>query len=47
MDAAVVRRVVRDVRRDLGTDVWDGRYGHLRKLAAYDAGLRLVVSAAV
>jgi SAM-dependent methyltransferase len=45
MDASVVQRVVRDVRRDLESGEWDERYGHLRTLAAFDAGLRLVVSA--
>ena len=45
LDESVVRRVVRDVRRDLASGVWDERYGHLRKLDAFDAGLRLVVSA--
>ena len=44
MDASVVRRVVRDVRRDLESGAWDERHGHLRKLDAFDAGLRLVVS---
>jgi SAM-dependent methyltransferase len=44
MDASVVQRVVRDVRRDLESGVWDERYGHLRRLDAFDAGLRLVVS---
>ena len=45
LDASVVERVVRDVRRDLESGVWDERYGHLRKLDAFDAGLRLIVSA--
>ena len=45
MDASVVQRVVRDVRRDLDSGLWDERHGHLRKLDAFDAGLRLVVSA--
>lgn len=45
MDASVVQRVVRDVRRDLESGVWDERHGHLRKLDAFDAGLRLIVSA--
>ena len=45
MDASVVRRVVRDVRRDLESGLWDERHGHLRKLDAFDAGLRLVVNA--
>lgn len=44
MDTTVVRRVVGDVRRDLESGAWDERYGHLRKLDAFDAGLRLVVS---
>ena len=44
MDASVVQRVVRDVRRDLENGVWDERHGHLRKLDAFDAGLRLIVS---
>jgi SAM-dependent methyltransferase len=44
MDASVVQRVVRDVRRDLESGLWDERYGHLRKLDAFDAGLRLIVS---
>jgi SAM-dependent methyltransferase len=46
MDDSVVERVVRDVRRDLESGAWDERHGHLRKLDAFDAGLRLVVSAA-
>ncbi len=45
MDASVVQRVVRGVRRDLESGLWDERHGHLRKLDAFDAGLRLVVSA--
>jgi len=44
MDASVVERVVRDVRRDLASGVWDERHGHLRELDVFDAGLRLVVS---
>jgi SAM-dependent methyltransferase len=44
LDAAVVERVVREVRRDLEGGVWDERHGHLRELEAFDAGLRLVVS---
>jgi SAM-dependent methyltransferase len=43
MDASVVERVVREVRRDLESGAWDERYGHLRELDAFDAGLRLVV----
>ena len=39
MDASVVERVVRDVRRDLESGAWDERHGHLRELDAFDAGL--------
>ena len=46
MDPSVVQRVVREVRRDLESGVWDERYGHLRELDAFDAGLRLIVGAA-
>lgn len=44
MDAAVVGRVVGNVRRDLESGAWDARHGHLRQLDSFDAGLRLVVS---
>ncbi len=30
--------------RDLEIGVWDAAYGHLRELAAYDVGYRLVVA---
>jgi SAM-dependent methyltransferase len=46
MDASVVQRVVGHVRRDLESGVWDQKYGHLRTLDAFDAGLRLITSAA-
>jgi len=45
LEDPVVERVVRDVRRDVESGVWDERHGHLRELDAFDAGLRLVVSA--
>src|SRR4051794_5267473 len=45
LDDSVVQRVVRAVRSDLESGLWDERHGHLRKLDAFDAGLRLVVSA--
>jgi SAM-dependent methyltransferase len=45
LDPTVVERVIREVGRDLESGVWDERHGHLRKLDAYDAGLRLIVSA--
>ena len=44
-DSSVVQRVVREVRRDLESGAWDERHGQLRKLDAFDAGLRLIVSA--
>jgi SAM-dependent methyltransferase len=44
MDASVVQRVVRDVRRDLESGAWDERHGHLRTLDAFDVGLRLIVA---
>jgi SAM-dependent methyltransferase len=44
MPQHVVERAVRSVERDLGNGVWEGRYGHLRRLPEYDAGLRLVVN---
>lgn len=44
MPPEVVERVARAVERDLGDGEWDRRYGHLRGLPDYDAGLRLVVN---
>jgi SAM-dependent methyltransferase len=44
MPAAVVDRVVTDLRRDLADGTWDARHGRLRQLDAYDAGLRLIVA---
>lgn len=44
MPAAVVDRVVAEVRRDLDDGTWDARHGALRALDSYDAGLRLVVN---
>lgn len=41
---AAVDRVVADVERDLRSGAWDERYGELRKLESFDAGLRLVVA---
>lgn len=38
----VVERVASAVRADLDSGVWDARYGALRRLAAFDAGLRLI-----
>lgn len=44
MAPEVVARVVAAVRRDLADGTWEARYGHLRQLAAYDAGMRLLVN---
>jgi SAM-dependent methyltransferase len=44
MDAAAVERVVSAVESDLQSGVWDARHGHLRRLDAYDVGLRLLIS---
>lgn len=43
LDPGVRRRAVEAVRRDLEDGTWDARHGHLRRLDAYDAGMRLVV----
>ncbi len=40
----VVQRAVAAVARDLGNGSWEARYGHLRGLPAFDAGLRLVIA---
>ena len=44
MEPAVVERVVAEVSRDLGNGSWDRRNGHLRKLSAFDVGMRLLVA---
>ena len=44
LPADVVARAVDDLRRDLASGEWDARYGHLRTLPEYDAGLRLITS---
>ena len=44
MDPAVVNRVVDAVARDLASGAWDERFGHLRALEAFDAGMRLIVA---
>jgi len=41
---AVVERVVGAVGEDLCNGTWDVRHGHLRRLDAYDAGMRLLIS---
>jgi uncharacterized protein (DUF1330 family) len=44
MPPAVVDRVVEAVRRDLSDASWDRKYGALRGLNSYDAGLRLITA---
>jgi SAM-dependent methyltransferase len=45
MDPAAVDAAVGRLSRDLASGAWDARHGELRELAAYDAGLRLIVAA--
>ena len=45
VDAAVVERFERDLRRDLDDGTWDAAYGHLRGQAEFEGSLRMVVSA--
>ncbi len=47
MTPAVIERVTQAVREDLESGVWDRRYGHLRQLGEFDAGLRLLVNTPV
>ena len=42
--ARVVERVVHNLGADLDSGVWDARHGWLRRLEAYDVGLRLIVA---
>lgn len=44
MPPHVVDRVVLEVSRDLSSGVWSDCYGHLRRLDAFDVGVRLVVA---
>ncbi len=44
MPPGVVARVVAAVARDLATGTWDRRYGRLRELGEFDAGLRLLIA---
>lgn len=46
MSPAVIERVVTAVERDLRSGEWDRKNGALHGLAAYDAGLRMVISQA-
>jgi SAM-dependent methyltransferase len=40
----VIARVVDAVARDLADGTWDARYGELRTLDAFDAGMRLITA---
>jgi SAM-dependent methyltransferase len=44
MPSEVVARVVSAVERDLAEGTWDERYGHLRQLDTFDAGMRLIIN---
>ena len=44
MSGAVVERVVEGVRRDLASGEWDRKYGALRELSEFDAGMRLIIA---
>lgn len=40
----IVQRVVSDIERDLKSGQWDRKYGHLRNLNEFDAGLRIITA---
>jgi SAM-dependent methyltransferase len=44
IDQGVVERAVTRLAADLESGVWDERHGELRRLEAYDAGLRLIIA---
>jgi hypothetical protein len=44
LDPAVEARAIERLAADLASGAWDERHGHLRQLAGYDAGLRLVAT---
>jgi SAM-dependent methyltransferase len=44
LDPAVEARAIERLAADLASGAWDERHGHLRELAGYDAGLRLVAT---
>jgi Methyltransferase domain len=46
VDAAVGRRFVADLARDLADGTWDARYGHLRSRPFFEGSLRLIVGRA-
>ena len=44
LDQADLRRGLGQLDADLRSGAWDARYGHLRQLADYDCGLRLITA---
>jgi hypothetical protein len=44
LDPAVAERARQALADDLADGTWDARHGQLRRVAAYDAGLRVVVN---
>ncbi len=44
LDATEVHEIVERLSDDLDSGEWDRRYGHLRTLSEFDAGLRLVTA---
>ena len=44
IDQGVVERAVTRLAADLESGAWDERHGELRRLEAYDAGLRLIIA---
>jgi len=44
MPDPVIARVTEAVRADLDSGAWEIRYGHLRQLDSFDAGLRLIIN---
>jgi len=44
LPADLVTRALEELRRDLASGEWDRRYGHLRTMSEYDAGLRLITA---
>ena len=45
LPSAVEERIVSRIATDLADGSWDRRHGHLRRLSAFDSGLRLIRAA--
>lgn len=45
LPSAVEERIVSQIATDLADGTWDRRHGHLRRLSAFDSGLRLIRAA--